>query len=92
MSAVGSSVVEQSGFTGIPLPQVNGRSPEATIRTRNSFCSGPVRVSVCQTLPAADNTSNSPYSADPAVSGTATNRASTGFEGMFFSSITRNVA
>jgi mitochondrial fission protein ELM1 len=62
----------------MPLPQVNGWSLVARIRTRNGVGSGSVRTSVCQIFPAADKTSNMPYSAEPAVSGTATISTSTG--------------
>lgn len=62
----------------MPLPQLKGPRTGATIRTRNRVCCVSVRTRLCQILPAADSTSTMPYRAEPAVSGTATIRTSTG--------------
>ena len=76
MSAGGSSRTASSGATGMPLPHRNGRARGETMRTRNGALATPDRISVGQRLPAADSTSTMPYSAEPAVSGTATTSVS----------------
>ena len=78
MSALGSSLIEQSGFTGMLLPQLKGFLFGETMRTLNSVRSVLARTRVCQILPAAERTSSMPYSAEPAVCWTATIRTSVG--------------
>src|SRR5688572_31192198 len=67
-----------SGSTGTPLPQRKRSRATLTTRTLKGAAMGTVRVSVCHTFPVTLSTSSIPYSADPAVSGTATIAVSSG--------------
>src|SRR5688500_8134532 len=69
-----------SGSTGTPLPQRKRSRATLTTRTLNGAVIGAVRVSVCHTFPVTLSTSTMPYSADPAVSGTATIAVSSAVE------------
>jgi hypothetical protein len=82
-------LIERAGFTGMLLPQVNGFPVGDTMRTLNGSCSVLERTRVYQMLPAAESTSSMPYSADPAVSFTATLRTSVGLVFVFMGFLSR---
>src|SRR6188474_819671 len=78
MSAFGLSRIATSGETGMLLPQRKAPRLTATTRTCSGEAGGSSRTSVCQNVPAELSTSTRPYNTEPALSGSASSKISSG--------------